>query len=221
MAVSTQEQLEALSDIRSMMEQSSRFISLSGLSGIFAGITALVGAGLAYLRINNSFSISSEGRILKFGLAKYDVSGDIMADLMLIALATLIIAIAFGIFFTTRNARKKNQKIWDSLTKRLVANLFIPLATGGVFCLILMYRGYVGIIASSTLIFYGVALINASKYTLKDIWYLGICQIVLGLLAAMYVGYGLLFWSIGFGVLHIAYGTYMYVKYESDHDSQD
>ncbi len=60
MAVSTKEQLEALSDIRSMMEQSSRFISLSGLSGIFAGITALVGAGLAYLRINNLFSISSE-----------------------------------------------------------------------------------------------------------------------------------------------------------------
>ncbi len=139
-----------------------------------------------------------------------------MTDLMLIALATLVIAISFGIFFTTRNARKKNQKIWDSLTKRLIANLFIPLATGGVFCLILMYRGYVGIIASSTLIFYGVALINASKYTLKDIWYLGICQIVLGLLAAMYVGYGLLFWSIGFGILHIAYGTYMYVKYESD-----
>jgi hypothetical protein len=43
---------------------------------------------------------------------------------------------------------------------------------------------------------------------------LGICEIGLGLIASIYMGYGLLFWAVGFGVLHIIYGIVMYMKYE-------
>ena len=213
---SPQEQLEALSDIRSMMERSSRFISLSGLSGISAGITALVGAGLAYLRLNGTFSIRN-GRIIEFGDSKLllSYSGQIMVDLILIAMAVLVIALAFGVFFTTRNARRKGQRIWDKVAQRLVANMAVPLAAGGLFCLVLIDHGFWGLVAPATLLFYGLGLLNASKYTLHDVWYLGICEIVLGLAASFYMGYGLLFWAIGFGVLHIVYGTVMYVKYES------
>jgi hypothetical protein len=57
-------------------------------------------------------------------------------------------------------------------------------------------------------------LINASKYTFNDIRYLGFCEIILGLGAAVYVGYGLYFWALGFGILHIIYGAMMYYKYE-------
>ena len=213
---SPQEQLEALSDIRSMMERSSRFISLSGLSGISAGITALVGAGLGYLRLNHVFKIQN-GRIIEFGDSKLllSYSGQIMIDLILIALAVLIIALAFGVFFTTRNARKQKQNIWDKVTQRMLVNLAWPLVAGGIFCLVLINHGFWGLVAPATLIFYGLALLNASKYTLHDIWYLGVCEIVLGLLASFYMGYGLLAWAIGFGALHIIYGTVMYVKYES------
>ena len=208
--------LEALADIRSMMERSSRFISLSGLSGISAGITALLGAGLAYLRLNDMYFIAG-GREISISNQRILLTAtqETIFDLVLIALGVLVIALAFGIFFTTRNARRKKQKIWDPLTKRLVLNLFLPLAGGGIFCLALIYHGYVGMIASATLVFYGLALINASKYTLHDIWYLGLTEIILGLVSAFFLGYGLLFWSIGFGVMHIVYGTAMYVKYES------
>ena len=53
-----------------------------------------------------------------------------------------------------------------------------------------------------------------SRYTQRDIKYLGYTEIGLGLLAGIFLNYGLLFWSLGFGVFHIVYGVAMYYKYE-------
>lgn len=211
---SREEQLAALSDIRSMMERSSRFISLSGLSGIFAGVTALIGAYLAYLRLSQMGAIAADSP-----LGSYTASQNNILDLMLIAMGVLIIALAFAIFFTTRNAKKKGQKIWGPVSKRLISSMLWPLGIGGIFCLLLIKNGAVTLVAPATLVFYGLALINSSKYTLHDIWYLGISEALLGLIACYFVGYGLLFWAIGFGLLHIIYGTLMYVKYEAKSDT--
>ena len=131
-----------------------------------------------------------------------------------VAIGVLILALGTGIFFTTRKAKKHGLKIWDSTSKRLLINLLIPLATGGIICLILLDKHYYALVAPATLVFYGLSLVNASHHTYRDIRYLGLTQIVLGLVAFMYIGYGLLFWAIGFGVLHILYGTLMYFKYE-------
>ena len=209
---SPKEQLEALSEIRSMMEKSSRFISLSGLSGIFAGLSALIGAFLAYLRLDQYYS----GTIYVKDFSRVLIANEAtIFDLMAIAIGVLIVALAFGVFFTTRNAKKKGQKIWDPLTQRLLINLLMPLGAGGIFCLILIKHGFIGLVAPATLIFYGIALINASKYTVRDIWYLGVSETLLGLIGCYLIGYGLVFWAIGFGLLHIVYGTVMYVKYET------
>jgi hypothetical protein len=63
-------------------------------------------------------------------------------------------------------------------------------------------------------VFYGLALVNASKYTLTDIRYLGITEIILGILNIFFLRRGLYFWALGFGVLHIIYGLVMWWKYE-------
>lgn len=205
--------LETLSEIRSLMEQSSRFISLSGLSGVAAGLCALVGATVVYIYLGISpFS----GRHLYYveALQAEKWGMNYITFFLLDATLVLLSALAFGIFFTTRKAKKKGQKIWDKLTLRLLTNLLIPLATGGIFCLALFKHGLLGFIAPVTLIFYGLALINGSKYTLNDVRYLGVCEVLLGLLALFNLGYGLEFWTLGFGILHIVYGTFMYFKYE-------
>lgn len=199
--------LKDISEIKGMMERSSRFISLSGLSGIMAGIYALAGAYIAYSLIYSEQSFYSYKRI---EASDYDT----LALLVLDALIVLVLALGTGIYFTTKRATKQGLKIWDNTAKRLLINLLIPLVTGGLFALILVLRGFVGIVAPITLIFYGLALVNASKYTLTDVRYLGLSEILLGLLASYYIGYGLLFWALGFGVLHIIYGTLMYYKYE-------
>ena len=190
--------LKDLSEIRSMMEKSSKFLSLSGLSGISAGIVALAG----------SFFILQKFREVK----EYGVVEGLPFYYISLAVIVLSAALALAIFFTIRNAKKKNLPIWTITTKYLLESLFIPLAAGGLFSLILWYRGIPELIFSSTLIFYGLALLNASKYVMNEIRYLGITEIILGLIAG--ITYGLIFWAIGFGVMHIVYGIYTYLKYE-------
>ncbi len=197
-----------LTEIRSMMEQSSRFISLSGLSGVFAGVYALIGAYLAYKISNYEFSLNAYTRVI-------NLSQSMVNQLILVFLVVLVLAIGTGILMTTRKAKRDGHKIWSVGAKKLMTSLFIPLITGGLVILIFLNHGFIGIAAPLTLIFYGLALINASKYTLTDIRYLGFSEIVLGLIASYYIGYGLIFWAIGFGVLHIIYGTAMYFKNET------
>ncbi len=199
--------IEDLQEIRSIMSRSSRFISLSGLSGIVAGVLALVGLYLAYE------TVYWDQNYLSYRTAR--LNSDVFWQLVIIAFAVVSLAITAGIVLTQRKARKSNEKLWDAQSKRLLINLFIPLVAGGALCLILLGKGLIGLVAPLTLIFYGLALVNASKYTLSEVRSLGIIEILLGLTACLLEGYSLIFWGIGFGLLHIVYGIAMHLKYGS------
>jgi hypothetical protein len=205
-----QKHLENLSEIRSIMERSSSFLSLSGLSGVFAGIFALAGAGFAYwyIYVYHAFEQSS------IIITPTNFNFKIATILFLDAGIVLFLALISGYWFTYKNSKKKELKMWNVTSKKLVTALIIPLVTGGLFSLILIWHGATFIISSTTLIFYGLALINASKYTVSDVRYLGISQVIIGLIDAVDIGYGLFYWALGFGIMHIIYGTIMYLKYE-------
>lgn len=198
---------EDLSHIRSMMERSSRFISLSGLSGVFAGLAAITGAIYVY------FAFQREG-IDYFAGQRNIFSAGLVNELIVTGTVILLVAILSGYFFTASKSRKKGLKIWDATTKRLLITFAVPLVAGGVFCLALLYHHLFVFIAPATLIFYGLALVSAERYTLTDIKYLGYCQIVLGLLSLFFLGWGLVTWTVGFGVLHVVYGLIMHKKYK-------
>ncbi|MCF8371613.1 MAG: hypothetical protein K9H64_08315 [Bacteroidales bacterium] len=209
---SQKEHLENLSEIRSLMERSSRFISLSGLSGVMAGLFALAGAMAAVWYLDFQFYFFDYQDII------LNEDGDLKSVpfwfFFVDALLVLTLAIASGILLTMQKAKKQGLSVWDKSAQRLVINLSIPLLTGGVLSVIFLLHNEIHLIAPLTLIFYGLGLVNASKFTLRDVKYLGLFEIVLGLVASYYVGYALLFWALGFGILHIIYGTVMYYKYE-------
>ncbi len=198
--------LNDLKEIKDIMNRSSRFISLSGLSGVSAGVVALIGAYMANEKIY-TLELLNDDRVF--------LSRESLTQLLSIAIGTLVVAISTGIFFTTRKTLKAKQKIWDHQTQRLLINLAIPLAAGGALCLMLLVKGYVGLLMPMTLIFYGLALVNASKYTLTELRSLGLLEILLGLLSIQFIDLALLLWALGFGVLHIVYGIYMVLKYKS------
>lgn len=202
-----QKYIEDLQDIKSIMDRSSRFISLSGMSGVVAGTLALVGAYLAYKTVYNQQNYLSYRRA--------DLTTENLLILMSVAAGVLLLSVTAGVFLTIRKTKKTNQKIWDNQSKRLIAHLLLPLVTGGILCLILLSKGFIGIIAPLTLVFYGLALINASKYTLTEVRSLGLIEVALGLIGCQFIGYGLILWAVGFGILHIVYGIVMHVKYGS------
>ncbi len=201
--------LQTLSDIKRIMERSSRFISLSGLSGVWAGLSGLAGACIAYNWLSAYYAAwETRGAYSDAGYAS------LRLKLILLAAGVLLVALAGGAYFTWRRARRNHLPIWDATSRKVLVNIGIPLLTGGFFILGLMSDNQVALIAPSCLVFYGLALVNASKYTLSDIRYLGIAEIVLGILNLFFLRRGLYFWTLGFGVLHIVYGIVMWWKYE-------
>ncbi len=197
-----QQELETLQDIRKIMERSSRFISLSGWSGIAAGMCALIGAFFAH-----SVIVSGDHT------PEYSMHSEVRT-LLLIALLTFIAAFVSAFFFTYLRSKRNNIPIWGTTSKRLMWNACVPMVAGGFLILKMVEMGMGGLIAPACLIVYGISLFSASKQTLDEIKYLGYTEIVLGIISLWNIGHGLIFWAIGFGVMHIIYGVYMWIKYE-------
>ncbi len=193
-----------LAEIRAMMEKSSRFLSLSGWAGILAGIYAIAGAWVAYSYLGfqpteASYNLSQTGSL---------------SEILLLGTVVLILAIGTAIWLSGRKAAKRGEPLWNTTTKRMSVQMMVPLVSGGVLALILVTSGQAGLLAPITLLFYGLALFQAGTVTYGEVRYLGLFQIILGLTGAFFIEYGLLLWAIGFGVLHIIYGTYIHIRYE-------
>ncbi|MGQ1948730.1 hypothetical protein ACT3CD_16690 [Geofilum sp. OHC36d9] len=202
---------EDLKHIRQMMEASSKFLSLSGLSGIAVGSFALIGAVLAYLLLLHSGNVKYDDYLrLLNGSNSHYFRLALVAD----GLFVLVGALVSAYVISYRKSKQQGVAFWTPSAKNMVISLFTVLATGGLFCLTLIINGSIQLIAAAMLIFYGLALLNAAKYSKHDLHILAYTQIFLGLLAALLLNYGLFLWTLGFGVVHILYGIVMYLKYE-------
>jgi len=209
-----QRPLEELQHIKKMMERSSRFISLSGLSGIAAGVCALAGAWFANDVIMDSGGPSAYRAVVTRTIEVESLKDFMGHRLFQIAAFTFSAAFVLAFLFTWLRSKKNNIPMWGSTSKRLLINVAVPMAAGGIYLFRQMQFGNYGLIAPGCLIFYGLALVNASKYTLGEVRYLGYSQLLLGIINCWFVGYGIYFWAVGFGLLHIVYGVLMWYRYE-------
>lgn len=203
-----QDYIRDIAEMRSMMERSSKFLSLSGLAGVLAGVYALLGAFLAYRFLGyRPGSTASE-------VPGNSSSPDQLLKLVLLAVGVLVLAVGTAFFLSHRKAQKRGEKTWNATTRRLLTHMAVPLVTGGLLILILLAKGQPGFLAPFSLVFYGLALFNASKFTYEEVKSLGLIEVSLGLFSAWFTEYGLLCWATGFGVVHIVYGIYMHYRYE-------
>jgi hypothetical protein len=203
--------IEDLRIIKKVMEESSRFLSLSGLSGIFTGLIALAGAACAILFFFNGHILLKQGFLHSY---TSDNSTSLKSGLVILAAIILLLAIGTAILFSYVKARRKGLKMWTPVSRRFLINLMVPLVTGALLIFSFYLAGNWRPVIPSMLIFYGLALVGAGKFTYNDIFYLGLTEIITGLCAAFLPVFGIIFWCFGFGILHITYGIIMYRKYE-------
>jgi hypothetical protein len=197
-----------IASIRIMMEQSTKFLSLSGLSGILAGMYSLIGSVAAYYVSYYPYP--------PFSYHIHSINDPIvLAELTVIALTVISASIATGVWLSYRKARRQGRRLWSAAGRRLASKVAVPLIAGGIFVLIMISTDHFALAAPACLLFYGIALLQASDNTFDEVRYLGISEIILGLVAAVFPGYGLIFWAIGFGLLHIIYGAILYNKYDT------
>ncbi len=198
---------EELAEIKSMMEQSTQFLSLSGVSGILVGIYAIAAAGLSWYWIYFPSSSWSDGTAsLSFR--------DLLNRMLMLGLGTLIAAVSSAYFLSKKRVAGNAQPFWSPASKRFLQSLFLPVALGGFFCFALLHESTFELIPSAMLLFYGIGLVQSAQFTLGEIRNLGFTQLGFGLIAAFFPDFGLFFWALGFGVFHLIYGTLMYYRHE-------
>ena len=196
-----QDYIQDIAEIRSMMERSSKFLSLSGWAGIIAGMAALAGAGIAHFA-------------MEFRPDEILYPYPDLTTLIWLSLGVLIIALVGAIFDSYRKAGKRDEKAWNPTSRKMLSSMSVPLFAGGFLIVILISRSLLGLIAPLTLLFYGLSLFNAGFYTVKEVRIMGLIQMLLGLLNLTFIEFGLLFWALGFGLVHILYGIFMHLRYE-------
>lgn len=203
-----QDYIRDISEIRTMMERSTKFLSLSGWAGILAGIYALSGAYIAY----TYFDFNPDS-IVDNSLNSANIPADLL-KVILLAIGIIIMALGTAVYFSYKRAGKNGEKLWNATARRLVINMAVPLIAGGILILILISKGLIGLMAPVSLLFYGLALYNAGKFTYEEVKVMGLVQMGLGLLGCWFIQYGLIIWATGFGLVHIIYGIYMHYTYE-------
>ena len=203
---------EALADIRQLMARSGRFLSLSGLSGLWAGVCALVAVFLAYRKASLiPFSgVDYTSKLLGEGFTGVEIASYLFSSGVL----TMVIALSGAIFFTVRRSRLTGQVLWNASSRSMLFHMAIPLVVGGLLVLAHWRHGVYGFSGAITLIFYGISLLIGGRYTHDEIRYLGYLELGLGLLVAFFPSYSIDAWAIGFGVLHIIYGALMWWRNE-------
>ena len=203
-----QDYIRDITEMRSLMERSSKFMSLSGVASIAAGVYALTGAFIAYKIFHFNPGQLINGSMQPGSLAPQ------LQKIIPIAIIILILAIGTAILLSSQKAAKRGEKFLSLTAMRLVKNMAVPLVTGGFLIIILVFKGLPGLLAPLSLIFYGLALYNAGDLTYKEVKSLGLIDMVLGLIGAYFWEYGFLLWILGFGVFHIIYGIYIHYRYE-------
>lgn len=193
-----------MAQIRSMMERSVKFLSLSPWAAVMAGVYALLGALFAkqYLYDLSRMPLEDE------------YSFAVLLPVAGIALAVLVLAAATAFGLSHRKARFAGQPFWTPAARRVLANFTVPMLMGGAFVVILYLKGHYPLLAAVMLLFYGVSLFCAGNFTFSDVRMLGVLEMLTGLMAAFLPEKGLLLWAFGFGVLHLVYGGILYWKYE-------
>jgi len=204
---SDQDYIRDIGEMRSMMERSSRFMSLSGLAGVMAGIYALSGTLIVFKVFDYNPGVNIQP-------GRRGASSQAFSEVVMLGITILVLAVGTAMYLSFRKASKAGEKFWNAAARRLVINMAVPLVAGGIVLLIFISKGLAALTLPSSLLFYGLALYNASKFTYEEVRSLGIIQIILGLAGLVFIQYGLLFWALGFGILHIIYGVYMHYRYE-------
>jgi len=194
--------LEDISQIKNLMAESSKFLVFTtGLSGLFSGLFAI--AGITYIYF------LAEGKVNDI----QELVTNYKSTIAIVLVVTLAFSTLITFLLTKRNAKSNGQNPWNPIAKKMVFNFYSVGILGGIYVLILFFQEKYEFIVELMLIFYGMALLNGSKYTFDQVKFLAYIQIALGLICSLYPTHDFWFWIVGFGFVNLIYGGIMYFGY--------
>jgi len=195
---------QTLNDIREMMSKSSRFQAVSGWSIIIVGLYAAVASAMAATVIGVGDWLPCFENLHRYANLNTPLRSRIAA---LIAIGLLMLSLLTVYVGAIIKSKRNNLRfVFDKRMMQMLLDFFIPLAAGGLLSMALVMQGHYGLTSSIMLLFYGLAQLNCSHYTYPALRLLGYAELLLGIIDCFTMSHALLFWFLGFSVMHIVFG---------------
>jgi hypothetical protein len=176
---------ENLQFIRQTMERSATFTSIPGLGGAIMGAVALVGSGLAAAQ----------------------PSGD---RWLLTWLAAAGLAAIVGLVTMARKAQRAGVALTGVNGRRFALGMAAPFVAGAAITYELWAVRNFTVMAPAWLLLYGAGVLTGGMFSVPVVRAIGVCFMTLGIAAIVTPPeWGNVWLAIGFGGLHIGFGTYI------------
>jgi len=186
------------------MQQTSTYFSLRGWTGILLGIYGLLIVYLVHM-LTNTYGDGFDGSS-QLPIALLEIA------IMVFAVVTVLISLITLWIRAKRRAKRHNEKLWSSLSKKLRFHTLIPLLLFVIILIIIANKGYYSSITPLLLLLYGIFLLNLSRFSSGRLKYLAIADIFLAIIAYFVFDKEMLFLGLGFGIFHIIYGLMTFNK---------
>ncbi len=177
-----------LRSIRSAMESSSRFTDLSGIGMVAIGLTALAAALVALAQSSERAAI-------------------------LVWEAEAVIALSIGVMGTLHKARDGWGRLLAAPARKFALGLAPPLAAGGILTLVLQREGLYDLLPGMWLVIYGAAMAAAGAFSVRLLPVMGFAFMAIGTVALLTPTWAGWLLGVGFGGLHIVFGTIIARRY--------
>ena len=181
------------------MEQGKSYFSLKSLSGILIGIY-----GLATVYLIDKLT-SGEGS----GIEMVSQLPILFLQIGITAIAVVFIIISLFTLWirAKRRAKSEGKKLWNTSNKKIRLQTLITLLVLIVVIIVIANQGYYSLVTPISLFFYGLFLLNLSRFSSKGLVFLSIGEVLLGVAAYMIYDKEIFFLALGFGLLPIIYGA--------------
>jgi len=186
------------------MERHSSFFSLSGFTGILIGIVGCIAIFLVDT-MTHGYGINFDG-FSQLPILFLEIG------IMVIGILTIVLSL-FILWKRGRNKAKKNkQGLWNAFAKKQRINLLLLLLVFLVILILIGSKGYYRLITPLLLSFYGLLLLNLSRFQSKSLLFLGLATLILGIVS--YVSYTdkIFLLALGVGIFPIIYGLLTFNK---------
>jgi hypothetical protein len=175
--------------IRETMENAAEFTAVPGWGGVAMGVTALAASVLA---------------------ARQTTPRGWLA----VWLAEVFVAVAIAASTAATKARRANSSLFTGPGRKFVLSFAPPIFVGGLLTFALFQLGAMAALPGVWLLLYGTAIVTGGAFSVRAVPILGLCMMVLGTGALFATGHwGNYFMAAGFGVVHIAFGVWIALKY--------
>lgn len=180
--------MDNLKYIRQTLERAGSFTAVPGKGGVLMGVVALLAAVVA---------------------ARQPGAGAWLAVWTVAAM----VAIAIGVAGAAIKSRRFQMPLFSGPGRKFIAGFTPALLAGAVLTAVFYRAGISGFLPGVWLLLYGAAVLAGGSASVRVVPIMGACFMFVGTVALLLPGWNDVLLPVGFGGLHLIFGTVIAVKY--------